>query len=266
MRAISLDEPWATLCCLTPSCTSCRNTRQMGIRYPGEYGGEMGAEYDVEPCDACPEPVKWIETRSWPAPPHLLGETIAMHATKAAPVEGFDIGGYTVHYNLLSDPLLHFPEPFVDVGEGDLHAVPLSPGHIVGTVMLADSIPMVDELPDIDRMQMLPERLPSVILVGRPLTLAIWADHTEDCDCGARHDHGWAWSLQDIEAQRPFGLYEAGRFGFLLENARSCWELCPACLGDEGKTCVWCMGKLRCPPIAARGFQRFWTWDPEVPS
>lgn len=44
------DSPWIVI---NAACQTCRGTGLIGVRYPGEYGGEIGAGYDTEPCPDC---------------------------------------------------------------------------------------------------------------------------------------------------------------------------------------------------------------------
>lgn len=84
--------------------------------------------------------------------------------------------------------------------------------------------------------------------------------------------HGW--KLHHCEDQRPYGDFTAGRWAWLLEDAKPTTERCPICWGDRiirGKdaeqplgglwiNCPTCDGKGTCDPIPARGGQGLWEW------
>lgn len=242
MKAITLYEPWATLIALRLPCLTCRNTRQVSIRQPGEHGGEMGAEYDWEVCGDCPDPVKWIETRSWAAPAAMIGHRLAIHAAKAPPAEGLDVGGYLVEYDMIGEPHVRFPEPFADLGEGEWHSSPLRPGHIVASCVLTACVPMTDQ-----------HTTGAHILLRSSTATLVW-------------DPTMPFLNDDIIGQVPFGLFQPGRVGWILDDVAPTYERCPTCWNTPDVHCFRCMSTGGCPPIPARGFQRVWNWDePIVP-
>ena len=65
MKAITLWQPWASLCVIP---------RPIDPATFSTFGG------------AIPLPFKTIETRSWPAPKSLIGQRIAIHAAKRKPL------------------------------------------------------------------------------------------------------------------------------------------------------------------------------------
>lgn len=256
LKAITLHQPWATMCVLpSAACTKCRDTGKMGVTYQTDYG--TGVEHDLVDCDSCPDPIKTIETRSWRAPADLIGQRIAIHAGTKRPEPWSVVGGYQVQYDGLGNPMLIFGEPYEDVGEGVLHGVPLDLGAIVGTAVLYACIPMLDP------SQLAGQRA-HLAVTGRhdpEAMLLCWPDvgyHGPGRNAGEHFE----FRTEDVRGQRPYGWFASGRFAWVLDDARSTYELCPVCLGAD-VVCARCMGERHCPPVPARGFQRVWTWTPD---
>jgi hypothetical protein len=146
----------------------------------------------VSICSACGggrrlRPFKSIETRSWPAPKALIGQTLAIHAAKRP----IDNDG-------------------VHVLNGDEWpvAVPQLPlGAVVGTAVLTDCIPMLDDSDYRYGRHDLPRgaivigdgHSPSHPLLGR---------------CGYNHPP------VDVSDQLPFGDFTPGRWAWLFTDAR----------------------------------------------
>jgi activating signal cointegrator 1 len=85
--------------------------------------------------------------------------------------------------------------------------------------------------------------------------------------------------VEQIEGQRPFGIWEPGRWAWRLEDIAPTTDRCPACWGSgaTGKArcgdvyhqctgscfvCPTCDGRLSCDPVPAKGGQRLWRWRP----
>lgn len=264
MKTLSLWQPWASLLTLRPPCVRCFDTGRMGVTYPTDYG--TGFEHDEIDCDACPLPVKWIETRSWRAPESLLGERLAFHAAKRPPEEGLDLAGHVVHRNMLSEPMLSLPEAYEDVGEGGLHAIPLPLGCVVGSGRLVDCLPMIEgqviQVPNHDVLHI--TRVPDPHLPMNPwssvptLTILRHADLFDYSEI----DH------EDVTDQMPYGHFEAGRFAWLFEDQATVWQRCPDCWGDASTVCHLChgVGRLEEPPVVV-GRQGVFNWivpDPDA--
>lgn len=106
MRALSIQQPWASLIII-------------------------GA--------------KRIETRSWPCPPHLLGETIAIHASQRFPMDA---------------QYLCLTQPFLKALDAAGHAEPeltLPRGAVLGTARIVACV-RTEELLDIARARPLSEQ------------------------------------------------------------------------------------------------------------
>lgn len=196
------------------------------------------------------EGVKTIETRSWPAPQSLIGQRIAIHAAAQRPTDGLigdwitvqerSDGGDVLGYGLTN--LTDDYAPYMDL--------PL--GAIVGSCVVSACVPMCDPLE--------PSELP--VLDATPDALRLM--QIVEGDLHATY----------VEHQRPYGIFEPGRYAWILEDAQPTAERCPACWGtgwvpspdaylDHARPrCPVCAGVGHCEPIAAKGRQRVWEWTP----
>ncbi len=220
LPCLTLWQPWASLCVL-----------------PGEGG----------------RAVKWIETRSWPAPESLIGQRIGIHAAKRHPVVG-PIGNWYAwaegrHAWRLYDD--HGP---------DLHPLPL--GALLGTVRLDACVPMVESGPTDTAAVAALRRDGGVVVAPHAVAAAYY-----------RPGIGPRELSVDVTDQTPFGDFAPGRFAWLLSDPQPTTERCPACDGkgwitcvchQDGcrRTCPTCETAGRCDPIPARGRQKVWTWRP----
>lgn len=157
---------------------------------------------------------KTIETRSWPARKSLIGQRIAIHAATRTAGWGrrgtrTDIGPFEVEYDasglLLRGPIM-WP-----------YRLPL--GAVVGTAVLADCVQMVAEFWWHD--------MPPGVLLVTQTCLEYWGKGDNE-----------AHMLIDYTDQRPFGLFEPGRWAWLLTDVERFAE-----------------------PIPARGAQGLWNWE-----
>lgn len=157
MKALTLHQPWATMC--------------FARRHP---------EHEA--------PVKWIETRSWPAPESVIGSRFAIHAGKKKPTRevfgNFDDGLMVVDAGVNDGYQLH------DNGFGAVHPLPL--GVLLGTVQLAACVPMV------------------ATRTGDPHL------YVTDHQIVYYSAHGEVWAGE----QRPYGWFEAGRWAWIFDNPR----------------------------------------------
>lgn len=171
MKAITLWQPWATLCVLP------------------------------RPDSAIGRPYKNIETRSWPCPPSLIGQRIAIHAaargSRQLPREARP---------MMVGPSFNGGERFLWPGGmfGDDVSVPLPRGVIVGTAVVAECLPMVDE-----------RTYDGHILVEADGLWIAERAHEEDHGQGAIEFLQQGWRIDD---ERPFGDYAPGRFGWVLQD------------------------------------------------
>lgn len=195
MKAITLWQPWASL------CVERRPDHVIpdGISNPRDWGRE---------CDG--PPVKTIETRSWPASKRLLGQRIAIHAAKTSkPWEDLDspslladrqtIDEVLRAFGVMSDDGRSWPSPYVSERMIHLGDVKLPLGAIVGTAVLADCVPMVaDGWPANEPWR------PALVIEDDTLTLYRTDEPERD---------------EQVDDQLPFGLFEPGRWGWLLTDA-----------------------------------------------
>jgi hypothetical protein len=170
VKAITLWQPWASLCVLprnprfeerhriegaSVSCQHCNRTftfNMMRDRGPHlcSCTDAVAARRDAE------RPVKSIETRSWAAPRSLIGQRIAIHAAKTskpwreldAPslmVERETIQAVLGALGVMNEDGSSWPSPFITEDAIEVGDVVLPLGAVVGTAVLADCVPIVDQ-------------------------------------------------------------------------------------------------------------------------
>lgn len=184
MRAISLWEPWAT---------------------------------------AIREGLKTIETRSWAPPTALLGQRIAVGATRHVERKGCPRG-----WTILKRPsgLLRLV--------GSTAGYDLSPGCVVATAVLATALPIVDQ----DALDLRRALLPGdrVVALDPEGYVRVWT-YGEDHEPAARVVIG-GWSSGQRLDEGVWGDYTPGRWAWMLADVE----------------------KVD-PPIPAKGKQGWWSWD-----
>lgn len=163
---------------------------------------------------------KTIETRGWSAPAHLVGQTLAIHAAATKrPL-----------YDLLKAEALgdHRARHLLDaVRRTDIEPTDLPFGRVVGTVRVDDCIPMES----IEAGH--PE--PADWSLARSRVLYIYDATLTIVDRFA------APPVPDVDVsdQEPFGMFEQGRWAWMLSNPQ----------------------RFTDPPVA-RGRQLLWRWEP----
>ena len=178
MKAITLWQPWASLCVEPDPFADMRGVREV---------------------------VKPIETRSWKAPDSLIGQRIAIHAAARRPrldetepineaLDGIDFTDRVSHWAIARR---------VGPGEWFFERLPL--GAVVGTAVLTDCVRMEAHWPDYPA-----ERGDQVLAVD---TMQIWrrapVGLVDVWQPGPRLGHArpfglfapgrWAWLLADVE-------------------------------------------------------------------
>lgn len=233
-KAITLWQPWASLCVIprearfkerhrveggSVSCGHCNRTFTFNfMRDQGPH--RCSCRQAVAARAEANRPFKTIETRSWKAPDSLIGQRIAIHAALTKPgkddvpweyigdgCDGFDVGPVSVSW-----PKRRAKYPPRMYGEdGSLHPLPL--GAVVGTAVLADCVPMVarGSAPSPGTMQ-----------------LTLVEDGRLFLDSGMN-------GCSDVTGQRPFGLFEPGRWAWVLTDAVRFGEPIPC----PGRQRVW---------------------------
>jgi hypothetical protein len=179
MPALSLWQPWASLCVLPRPC-SC----------PSDHPG-LSAHFHRHGCREG-EPFKTIETRSWAAPRSLIGQRFAIHAAKTArPLTQL----FKSEFFARDEAAHAVLEPFRQAGI-DAKALPF--GAVVGTTRLADCIPMIGEYELADG--------PYLRANPQPLGLLLRARDDSVQIVEGQRPFGWfeagrsAWILDDAEA------------------------------------------------------------------
>lgn len=225
MKAISLHQPWASLCVTRQPCDAC----------------EGGTGYVAESCDE--RMVKRFETRSWPCPPKLIGSRVLIHATQREPERG-EIGAFTVLHS--RDVMTGETEWLLWYPPGD-EPDPLPLGAIVGAATIEACYPIVHWSED-------DEEQPACITVGHndgriyAKTVGPWGalDISDQLPYGDCRPGRYAWLLTDAAP--------------VTERCPWCWgeHFEPDLVPTEG--CHLCYGAGRCDPIPAKGAQRIWNW------
>ena len=181
--------------------------------------------------------IKTYETRSWPCPPSIIGQRIAIHAAKRKP-EFAHVGEWVVASHDDRAGMWRRDDP--------RSLVPLPLGCIVGTATITASLPIVSAC---------------VAASSYP------ADGIYVCTCG-KHEGLWRdseWEV-DLSDQLPYGDWTPGRYAWLIEDVVPTTERCPVCLGCSAKPAQWhpcsvCGYAGRCEPIPATGRQGWWNWE-----
>lgn len=242
LPALSLWQPWASLCVIQRPCEVCGGVGHLG---PATHSAQ--ARYG-EVCAACPGPWKGIETRGWRAPSWLIGQRFAIAASVS--FQGFAdlpgdcegkweagwqygyIGPFQVGVCRRSSSEGRRGDTFIVYAPGDYE--PRIPGYtfegtlplgaVVGTAVLADCLPMIaaSDSTDYDHD----------VLVVNDIDDELYIDHPFD---PLRMEHP---RRTDVVAERPFGHFGPGRWAWLLSEVERF---------DE--------------PIPARGRQGIWTWE-----
>jgi len=154
--------------------------------------------------------VKTIETRSWRAPKALIGQRVAIHAGKALPPFGLQLGPWTI---------VDTPGRWVasDCDRGLVRDLPL--GAVVAVATLADCVPMVG--PEEVGPDGWPDDGPVFEVDGENLHL--WPFNAASCDAS------------DYGDQLPYGDFRPGRWAWMLTDIDQLLDPIPA----TGKQGVW---------------------------
>lgn len=140
--------------------------------------------------------------------------------------------------------LLHAGRRF-DVSECERFDVkPHAPGHIVGSAVLVDVVPIVRARSAAGRL--LRDEQPVVL---------------------ARAHEAWLYRPHrapvDVSAQLEFGAFRSGYQAWLMSSAARVEQRCPSVVaGSPEVECPLCDGSGVCEPIPARGHQSVWEWTP----
>lgn len=211
---------------------------------------------------------KRVETRSWST---AYRGRLLIHAGKATPQWGA-LGGYGVATDERG-PFLATPR--VGVVTGERQRMPLPLGALVASADLIDVLPMVagdDVANDVHGCR--------TGLVG-----FVWIGSDEGPRVYRWNGSQYEQQLSSFPPEPEFGVYERGRWAWLLDDVRSTTERCPRCWGDGSDPESWedpgtgeppmptwgcetCGGGARrgagvCEPVPMRGRQGLWTPRPE---
>lgn len=205
MNAITLWQPWASLC--------------------------------VDPL-GLPAPVKGFETRSWPAPASVIDQRLAIHAAvrpaDGSPDAGLVLGGFSV-WTVPANRSIGLLEPVSYIAprhaDGSVIMTTLQRGCVVGSVVVAECLPMVDAS---SSEASTPGRW--LVIDSTRLELHI---RTVTATRRAGFNRYLSIEHEDVSEQIPYGDFSSGRFGWRLVD--------PVLFGE---------------PIPAAGAQRIWQWQP----
>lgn len=193
-RAITLWQPWATLCVLERSC-------DCGAAPGGVHRG------------ACPQhvrPWKTIETRSWKAPEWLIGQRIAIHAAARQP-DRLVVGQFEAWpADRKSQPHPNHPNGRpARIYRNDVRFLRLALwetlplGAVVGTAVLADCVEMSDGHRTFEDGDDIGPSHRGQLVVGDD---GLWLYGTNSAE------------VVDVSDQAPFGHFEAGRWAWILKD------------------------------------------------
>lgn len=197
LPAISLHQPWATLCATRAT-------------WPDDLLFGVVPQSGVPRCPM----VKRFETRSRPCPPKYIGQRVAIHAALRESEQWDEFGDYRV-MRLDCDDKRHrwVLEPIED-GEGvGLHAcIPLPLGAVVATAVVTASLPIVQFLSQHPGHRPDPSWRPDDGTGRPPYPLVGLNSNAERLT----HHHGG--EAVDITDQLPYGDYRPGRWAWALAD------------------------------------------------
>jgi hypothetical protein len=177
VKALTIWQPWASLTMLERPC-----------EHPDT---ECIFEHPLDQ----PQRLKWIETRSWPAPASVIGQRIAIHAAMRWP-KATDL-------HLLAGP---FPDMATRPSIDAVGAQPCLPlGAILGTAVLAASLPMASPR------------------WTDPVEPYLWVNDDSQGIDDAMADlvlYRDGISGENVDDQLPFGIFALGRWAWLLDDVR----------------------------------------------
>lgn len=236
--AISLHQPWATLCA-TPAGESMpyrpierqhfRATWRLCDNFQPHKEHLLSYGTPVYcPGLVLPPMVKRYETRSHPCPPKHIGQRIAIHAARKLwrpPCDEWDYEDNCTFYNLGEHVQVVFrdapggaPHIYID---GDRHDLPL--GAVVATAIITASLPMI-EWRDADNdvgcevnygggWLYPPANPPLEWIRAHPQRIKIEADCLEHQGLDGVQD-----LRRDISDQLPYGDWTPGHWAWQLDN------------------------------------------------
>ena len=155
------------------------------------------------------------------------------------------------------DPALYFRDDMVETSfeagawtSGNTFEISMTFGAILGSVRVADALPIAGEDGPIETLQ----------IVASDDSLTLW--HPA---CGAPGDEA---DERDISDQLPFGNWTPGGWAWGLADPIPTTEQCPACKGngwfretDGSPTrCYVCDNDWVCDPVPVKGKQGVWKW------
>lgn len=239
MKALTVAQPWASLIVAGVKTIETRPSPPNGPMRPDGVRGLPGLAIE-------------------------RGERIAIHAAARRPKVPSYYGPWCVDehpaYGL-----------YVDEHDGLGRELTLSLGAIVGTVVVADALPIVDAGTPVGRDPHILEsgtHPPHHLLICRPAETI--------STTGFRVDPVPTWKTTKVDAQRPLGDFTGGRWGWLLTDPKPTTVECPSdCARFDGQWPGWmlgsnwdwvpcpvCAGAKRCDPVPVRGRQGVWEWTP----
>lgn len=184
-------------------------------------------------------PMRPDEVRGLPGLRIEPGERIAIHAAAVAPTEDAVFGPWEVHE--YADNRWR-----VSLTERPTRRIVLPLGAIVGTVVVADALRIVEE----------DDPIPLPCIEPGERHLSLWYPAS-----GAPGDEATEHYVTD---QLPLGDFTPGRWGWLLTDPKPTTELCICCLNDRrsGAVCMLCNDQHGTDPVPVRGHRGVWSWEP----
>lgn len=225
-----------------------------------------------------PVMLKRIETRSWPAPPALIGERWGVHSTLTA--EGLGEMSEEQERQLRNSLPIDPDIGWLTSGDADVSALDewLPRGRVLGSGVLEACVPIIGAEPDVTPFDaggyawVHPDH-PTIVRVVRYKGIDRWAGQSDavypESEWGNYSTTGkprYAWVFDELAptTERCPWCWGRGEDGFGPWHFRTPFaEEVPCRVCTEGHEHDDLNAVLRsCPPIPARGGQRVWYWTP----
>lgn len=251
---LSIHQPYASLIFAPAHCGECGGS---GLTDDRDSDGYPRPAQCVCQHPQHPRVKRW-ETRSWPCPAKYVGQRIAIAATGKP--EKPECSSCLASCRWVDDAWVCRrcgDEFYEDPSWPDARPT----GCIVGTVVVARSLPIVDEDEVFRRARLTEDAFVTDSSRWRSLActgLGSLRTITSRMDGTAKVSE-----VVDISDQQPYGYWEPGGWAWELTDPQPTTERCPWWDGmvNLGPHCPVCNGKGRCDPIPVKGRQGIWQWD-----
>lgn len=212
------------------------------------------------------ERIKTVETRTWPAPKKLIGETIGIHAAAKRPDDYGEVGGWCWGSPGFGDDgelwlaPIEGREGYTDTPIPEVIGCDMPLGVIVATARLTACLPTRDDLDPGGREY----GTCAATYNGYVEDEAGNIDFSKTVTVLAIGDDWDGWT--EATDQLPYSDFRPGRWAWLFDDIAPTTRRCPACMNGEiihPCNCPVCGGYAGCDPVTAKGRQRVWYWTPD---